>query len=71
MIKYLKHVASRRDCILYDGKRHSGRGHGEWLIWLNKAKDERITDTLGLCLWTWCRTLEQEWALELLLWICF
>lgn len=70
MIKYLKHVASRRDCILYDGKRHSCRGHREWLIWLNKVKDKRNTDTLGLFIRTWCNTLEQEQALRLLLYVC-
>lgn len=29
MIKYLKHVASRRDCILYDTERHSHAGDME------------------------------------------
>lgn len=49
MIKYLKHVASRRDCILYDREREretlARRGHGERLIWLNKVKDKRHADT--------------------------
>lgn len=52
MIKYLKHVASRRDFILYGGAL-TCRGHGERLIWLNKERDKRNTDTLGLFIWTW------------------
>lgn len=53
MIKYLKHVASKRDCILYDRERETltRRGHGEQLIWLNKVKDRRDADATVLAVY--------------------
>lgn len=56
MIKYLKYVVSRRDCILYGGV-FICRGYGERLIWLNKERDKRNMDILGLFIWIWRNVL--------------
>lgn len=51
MIKYLKHVASKRDCILCDRETLTRRGHGEQLIWLNKMKDKRNANATELAVY--------------------